>query len=90
MIVNMHAAKTNLSKLIARAETGEEIIIASAGSPRVRLTPISVPVEQRKKGDWLGSLVGQIWVAPDAFEPDSQLAGVMEDGPVFPLQNSQA
>ena len=53
MIVNMHAAKTNLSKLVARAEAGEEVIIASAGLQRVCLTPISVPDGQRKKGGWL-------------------------------------
>ena len=87
MIVNMHAAKTNLSKLVARAEAGEEVIIASAGLQRVCLTPISVPDGQRKKGDWLGSLVGQIWVASDGFEPDPQLESAMEAGSVFPVSD---
>jgi prevent-host-death family protein len=41
-IVNMHEAKTNLSKLAEAASRGEEIIIAKAGKPYVRLTPVEV------------------------------------------------
>src|SRR5689334_539083 len=41
--VNMHDAKTQLSDLVARAEAGEEIVIARRNKPAVRL----VPVEQR-------------------------------------------
>lgn len=40
--VNMHEAKTQLSALVARAEAGEEIVIANAGTPRVRLVPVRV------------------------------------------------
>ena len=40
MIVNIHAAKTNLSKLIERAEAGEEVVIARNGKPAVRLSPV--------------------------------------------------
>ena len=84
MIVNMHAAKTNLSPLIARAEAGEEVIIASSGSPRVRLTPVAEPPVKRTKGDWLGSLKGQIWLSPDAFDPDPAMMSLMQDGTIFP------
>ncbi|MGC5077803.1 type II toxin-antitoxin system Phd/YefM family antitoxin [Agrococcus sp. DT81.2] len=38
--VNMHEAKTHLSALVARAERGEEVVIANAGTPRVRLVPV--------------------------------------------------
>jgi prevent-host-death family protein len=41
-IVNMHEAKTNLSKLAEAASRGEEIIIAKAGKPYVRLTSVEV------------------------------------------------
>jgi prevent-host-death family protein len=41
MIVNIHAAKTNLSKLIEKAEAGEEVVIARNGKPAVRLTPVA-------------------------------------------------
>jgi prevent-host-death family protein len=39
-VVNMHEAKTHLSRLIERAVAGEQIIIAKAGEPRVCLTPV--------------------------------------------------
>lgn len=41
MIVKVHEAKTNLSKLIARAEAGEEVIIARGNEPAVRLVPVN-------------------------------------------------
>ncbi|MGA2205250.1 MAG: type II toxin-antitoxin system Phd/YefM family antitoxin [Terracidiphilus sp.] len=79
--VNIFAAKTNLSKLVARAEKGEDIIIARAGKPVARLTQL----EPVKKPIRFGLMKGQIWVADDfdAPLPDEVLAG-FEDGPVFP------
>ena len=59
--VNIHDAKTNLSRLIARAEAGEEIIIARAGKPVARLTAIPKLKEPRKPG----LLKGKIWIADD-------------------------
>ena len=40
-IVNMQDAKTQLSQLVARAEAGEEIVLARVGRPAVRLTPVA-------------------------------------------------
>jgi prevent-host-death family protein len=40
VVVNMHEAKTDLSRLVAQALAGEEVIIARAGMPVVRLTPL--------------------------------------------------
>jgi prevent-host-death family protein len=84
MIVNIHAAKTNLSKLIQAAEAGEEVIVARNGKPAVRLTPVGPIFAKREKGAWLGSLEGRIWIAPGSEEPDMELAKIMEDGPIFP------
>ena len=42
-IVNIHQAKTQLSRLVARAEQGERIIIARAGKPVVQLGPLAKP-----------------------------------------------
>jgi prevent-host-death family protein len=102
MIVNIHAAKTNLSKLIQRAEAGEEIIIARNGAPAVRLAPVdAVPVdavpadavpadrihtvvEAGGLPSWVGSLRGQIWIAPGSETPDDDLTREMEDSPIFP------
>ena len=53
MIVNVHEAKTALSKLLARAEAGEEVIIARAGKPVARLVPVT-PAPKRRFGSWAG------------------------------------
>jgi prevent-host-death family protein len=94
MIVNVHSAKTNLSKLLERAENGEEVIIARAGKPVVRLTPVvvaasgvkekSAKFKHRTLPSWVGSLRGQIWIAPDIEEFEKELARQMEDNPIFP------
>lgn len=47
MIVNVHEAKSNLSKLIARAEAGEEVIIARAGTPVARLVALKTAPKRR-------------------------------------------
>jgi prevent-host-death family protein len=60
-IVNVHAAKTHLSRLLERVEAGEEITLARAGRPIAKLVPYVARREPRR----LGSLTGKIWVAPD-------------------------
>ena len=52
-IVNMHEAKSNLSRLVDEAQAGEEIILAKAGKPVVRLVPVS---RKRKLGQWKGKV----------------------------------
>ena len=49
-IVTVHQAKTQLSKLIARAEAGEEIVIARGREPAVKLTPIGKHASKRRFG----------------------------------------
>jgi prevent-host-death family protein len=49
-IVTVHQAKTQLSKLIARAQAGEEIVIARGREPVVKLTPVGKPVPKRQFG----------------------------------------
>ena len=48
--VNIHQAKTHLSELLSRAVLGEDIIIAKAGKPLVRLVPITNPQKRRVLG----------------------------------------
>ena len=70
--VNVHAAKSQLSKLLDAAVAGEEVIIAKAGKPIVRLVPVDPKKERRK----LGTLAGKLHV-PDNFDdplPDDVLA----------------
>ena len=64
-VINLHAAKTHLSRLVDRAAAGEEIVIAKAGRPLVRL----VPVEPKRRRGGLGSLKGKIRIADDFDAP---------------------
>lgn len=64
-ISTIHEAKTNLSRLIERAERGEEILIARGKQPVVRLTPLKKPGKKRK----LGLHRGEFMVGAEFFEP---------------------
>lgn len=71
--VNIHEAKTQLSRLIERVERGEEVIIARAGTPVARLLPFSPKGTARQ----LGMDDGRLEI-PDDFDaplPDDLLAG---------------
>ena len=66
-IYNVHQAKTNLSKLIDRAHAGEEIVIAKAGEPWVKLVPIApAATPQRQPGGWpaLADIPDSVWFDP--------------------------
>lgn len=63
--VNIHQAKTHLSRLIERAALGESFIIAKAGKPVVKVSPIAAPAEGNLRR--LGFLSGHIKV-PDDFD----------------------
>lgn len=62
---NIHEAKTNLSKIIEQACEGEEIVIARAGKPVVRLVPVEPPPNRRQ----FGALRGKATVDQRFFEP---------------------
>ncbi|MGB0718827.1 MAG: type II toxin-antitoxin system Phd/YefM family antitoxin [Bdellovibrionales bacterium] len=85
-IFNTHEAKTHLSKLIARAEAGEEIIIARAGKPAVKMIATDNEIEIRKARRKPGRLKGQIWYADDWDSPETNalIAGDYENNPIFP------
>ncbi len=69
-IVNIHAAKTQLSKLVDRAHEGEEIILAKAGKPYARLVPLA-PGGPRE----FGFLAGQVELGEEfAYEAMRPLA----------------
>ena len=54
---NIHQAKTHLSELVALAESGEEVVIARANKPAVRLVPIAPQPKQRVAGLGAGTVV---------------------------------
>ena len=63
--VNLHAAKTHLSRLVEEAAAGEDIVIAKAGRPMVRL--VRVAASGRRTG--FGALAGKIRIGDDFDEP---------------------
>ena len=81
--VNIHEAKTHLSRLLAKVSRGDEVIIARGGKPIARL----VPIQKAKRMDYLlGIDRGRLWIAEDfdAALPEEILAafeGKGEDPP---------
>ena len=77
-VVNVHEAKTNLSRLIEQALRGEEVIIARNGTPAVRLVQVAdVPVRavKRRSGQLAGLFVE---VEPDWWKPENDLTHLFE------------
>lgn len=63
--INIHEAKTHLSRLVEEAAQGKEFIIAKAGRPLVKVSPLST--EEKRGGEKLGFMAGEISV-PDDFD----------------------
>ena len=80
--VNIHEAKTQLSKLIDQATAGQPVVIARHGKPVAVLTAFDAVniMLWRTTGWWKG----QVWIAPDFDAPDPKLEDLIENGPVFP------
>lgn len=64
--VNVHAAKTNFSRLVDQAAAGEEIIIAKAGQPVAKLVPLAAAAREKRR---LGLLAGRAVIPPDFDAP---------------------
>ena len=80
MRVNMHEAKSRLSRLARLAREGEEVVICNSGRPWVRLTPYREPVGRRQPG----GLEGQIVIGPDFDDEDEEIIGVFQGSGIFP------
>jgi len=80
-IVNMHEAKSTLSRLVADALAGDEVILARAGKPMVKLVPITEKKKPRKLGIWKG----KVKLADDFDAPlPDDLLDLFYNGPIFP------
>jgi len=66
---NLYEAKTGLSQLVERAAKGEEVIIAKAGKPMVKMVPVVEAAKPKEKRDWGKNLLGVTYIAPDFDEP---------------------
>lgn len=87
MKVNIHYAKTHLSKLIEQAENGEEVILARNGKPAVKLEPI--PAEKPKS--LLGALKGKMWISEDFNSPatNKEIEDLFLNSRLFPGPSSK-
>jgi prevent-host-death family protein len=85
-IVNMHEAKSTLSRLVADALAGDEVILAKAGKPMVKLVPITEKKKPRKLGIWKG----KVKLADDFDAPlPQELLDLFYNGPVVPPADSK-
>lgn len=73
-VVNIHDAKTHLSRLVERVEAGEEVVIARAGRPVARLVPFKTRTQARIPGLWRG----RVHLSPDFDRTDEELLEAFE------------
>lgn len=78
--VNIHEAKTHLSKIVDRVARGESVIIGKAGKPMAVLSPYSATVSPRIPG----SLAGKIQLSDEFDAADELITGLFEDEPCEP------
>jgi prevent-host-death family protein len=83
--VNMHQAKTHLSRLVEEAAAGEDIVIARAGKPLVRLVAIARNDGPRP----LGALAGKVVEHDDAWAADADLEAAFYGGEVEPTRKAR-
>lgn len=74
--VNMHEAKTHLSSLVEQALAGKDVVIAKAGTPLVRLTPVGRVRASRRPGRFKGL----IRMSPDFDHTPEEVIRSFEDG----------
>jgi prevent-host-death family protein len=80
--VNMHEAKTHLSRLVDEVAAGQEIIIARSGKPVARLVPVKDDAPKPRRV--FGQMKDKIWIADDFDETPEELIDLFENGPIFP------
>ncbi len=76
--VNVHEAKTNLSKLLALVLEGKEVVIAKAGKPVAKIVHYEEKLEPRK----MGLLKGKIWISDDFDDEDEEINKLFYEGEI--------
>ena len=86
--VTIHEAKTQFSKLVRRAEAGEEIVVRRGRDPVARIAPL-----KRKGGvTGFGSMKGEIWIDPsdpDLKKADREIERLFDKSEIFPGKNAR-
>ena len=85
--VTIHEAKTQFSKLVRRAEAGEEIVVRRGREPVARI----VPLKKRGGVTGRGSMKGEIWMVSDEEmkKVDKEIEEMFEESVIFPEEKSQ-
>jgi prevent-host-death family protein len=83
--VNMHEAKTHLSRLVERVEGGEEIVINRAGKPAAKLVPVKLG--PRKLGGWEGRM--EVPSDEEWKRMDKEVEQLFEESEIFPGENKR-
>jgi prevent-host-death family protein len=77
--LNIHEAKTQLSRLLEEVQNGEEVIIAKAGKPIAKLSAYTTNISERKGG----LLAAGAWESEDAWEEDKDLNEELTNSPLY-------
>ena len=77
-VVNIHDAKTQLSRLLEQVQLGEDVVIAKSGTPIARLVPYVAP---KRKIAPPGAMAGEIWIADDFDAPIDELFDCLKPEP---------
>jgi len=87
LTVNVHEAKTHLSKLLERIARGESFVIAKAGKPVAKVVPLEEPA--RKKPQRIGFAEGQFTI-PDDFNTmfQEEIEAMFYNSPIFPEERA--
>jgi prevent-host-death family protein len=85
--VSIHEAKAHFSKLVRRAEAGEEIVVRRGREPVARIMPL--PKRRGVRG--FGSMQGEIWMVSDEEmkKVDEEIADMFEQSVIFPEEKTQ-
>ncbi len=84
--VTIGEAKTNFSKLVRRAEAGEEIVVRRGSEPVARI----MPLERRGRVHGFGSLKGEIRISSDIEKVDEEIEQMFEESEIFPSEGSRS
>ncbi len=86
--VTIHEAKTHFSKLVRRAEAGEQIIVRRGREPVARIMPL--PKQRGVRG--FGSMKGRIWMVSDEEmkKVDEEIEQMFEESVIFPDEKPQS
>lgn len=86
--VNMHEAKTHLSRLVERVEDGAEIVISRAGKPAAKLVPVTqAKAGPRKLGGWEGRM--ELPSDREWEQMDREVEQLFEESEIFPGENEK-